>query len=155
WRRYAPRYAPRAAGGKASVAVGDRQLLGRKQRDHAAAVVGDHDLFFDARGRIAVLGRAIGFQREHHAFLDLRGVLGGDHAGDEGSLGEGAADAVAKLQPECAHFVGKAELRRLRPHTANPVSGYTGPDQIDGIVEPLARLLVSVVLHGGRTPDIE
>jgi hypothetical protein len=28
----------------------DRQFLSREQRDQAAAFVGDHDLFLDARG---------------------------------------------------------------------------------------------------------
>ena len=54
-----------------SIAIGDRQLLGREQRDHAAAFVGDHDLFLDAGGGIAVRRRAIGLEREHHALLDL------------------------------------------------------------------------------------
>ena len=34
-----------------SIPVRDRQLLRREQRDHAAALVGDHDLLLDARGR--------------------------------------------------------------------------------------------------------
>src|SRR5215831_1731169 len=42
----------------------DRQLLGREQRDHAAALVGDYDLFLDACRGIAVGRRAIGLERE-------------------------------------------------------------------------------------------
>src|SRR5687767_29106 len=86
------------------VPVGDRQFLRREQRDHAAALVGDHDLFLDARGGIAVFGRAVGFEREHHAFLDLGRMIHRDHARDDRPLVDRATDAVAELQAERTHL---------------------------------------------------
>src|SRR6516165_1099905 len=63
-----------------SVPMADGQLLGREQRDHAATLVGHHDLLFDAGGGVAVARRAIGFEREHHALLDFGRMVERDHA---------------------------------------------------------------------------
>src|SRR5262245_44576814 len=49
-----------------SILRADRQFLGREQRDHAAALVGDHHLFLDARRGVAVGRRAVGLDCEHH-----------------------------------------------------------------------------------------
>ena len=40
-----------------------------------AAPLAAGDLFLDPGGREAVLRRAVGLEREHHAFLDLDGVV--------------------------------------------------------------------------------
>src|SRR5205807_2854250 len=62
------RHAVSAVRRSRSVAVADRQLLGREQGDDPAALVGDDDLLLDAGGGIAVARRTIGLEREHHAF---------------------------------------------------------------------------------------
>src|SRR6266481_302197 len=63
-----------------SIPMADGQLLRREQRDHAATLVGHHDLLFDAGGGVAVARRAIGLEREHHALLDLGRMVERDHA---------------------------------------------------------------------------
>src|SRR6476659_10987789 len=63
-----------------SIPVGNRQLFRREQRNHAAALVRDHDLLLDAGGGVAVSGGAIGLEREHHALLDLGRMVERDHA---------------------------------------------------------------------------
>src|SRR5258708_17295892 len=112
-----------------SIPVRDRQLLGREQRDHAAALVGDHDLFLDARRRIAVLGGAVGFEREHHAFLDLGRMGERDDAADDWPLVQRQPEAMAELQTEGRHLVRKAELLRLWPHAADLVGADARLDQ--------------------------
>src|SRR5215468_229941 len=63
-----------------SIPMADGQLLGREQRDHAATLVGHHDLLFDAGGGVAVACRAIGLEGEYHALLDFGRMVEGDHA---------------------------------------------------------------------------
>ena len=63
-----------------SVPMTDRQFLGREQGDHTATFVGDHHLFLDTCAGEAVGRRAISFQREHHAFPDLRWMIERDDA---------------------------------------------------------------------------
>ncbi len=63
-----------------SIPVADGQLLGREQRDHAATLVGHHDLLLDAGGGVAVARRAIGLEREYHALLDFGWMIERDHA---------------------------------------------------------------------------
>src|SRR5262245_3556518 len=87
----------RTSRARRSVAMGDRQFLGRKQRDDTAAFVADHHLFLDAGGRIAILGRTVGLERKYHALFDLRWMVERDHAGDDGPLMDGAADTVPEL----------------------------------------------------------
>ncbi len=99
-----------------SIPVGDRQFLRGEQRDHTAALVGDDDFLLDAGGGKAVGGGAVGFQREHHALLDLGRVGERDHPRDDRALVQREAEAVAELQAEGRHLVGEAELLRLRPH---------------------------------------
>src|SRR5581483_11293323 len=98
------------------IPIGDRKFLGRKEGDHAAALVGDDDFLLDTRRRVAVLGWAIGFERKHHAFLDLGRVIHRDHARDDRPLVDRAADAVAELQAERRELVREAELLSLRPY---------------------------------------
>src|SRR5262245_29125759 len=95
------------------VLVRDRQLLRREQCDHAAAFVGHDHFLLDARRRIAVLGWAIGLQREYHALLDLGWVVNRDHARDDWTLVQCQAKPVAELQAEGGHFIGEAEFLRL------------------------------------------
>ena len=82
---------------RCSVSRRDRQFLGREQRDQRAALVGDHDLLLDARGRIAVGRRALGLEREHHALLDLGRVIHRHHAADDRPLVQVEAEAVARI----------------------------------------------------------
>src|SRR5215472_4645554 len=63
-----------------SIPVADGQLLGWEQRDHAATLVGHHDLLLDAGGGVAVARRAIGLEREYHALLDFGRMVERDHA---------------------------------------------------------------------------
>src|SRR5262245_48696454 len=51
--------------------AGDEELFGRKPRDDFVARLRHHDLFLDARGAPAVLGRPERFEREDHSRLDL------------------------------------------------------------------------------------
>src|SRR5262249_55907850 len=78
-----------------------------------------------------------------------------DDARDDRALMDGAADAVAELQTERRHLVGKAEVLRLRPYAASLVGGDARLDQRDRVVEPFARAFVSVVLHARRAADVE
>ena len=108
----------------ALVPIGDRQFFGREQRDHPAALVGNHDLFLDACRGIAVLGRAIGFQREHHAFLDLGRVFERNHARDDRPFVQCQAEAVAELQPNAAISSGKPKSCAFG-HTLHTLSVVT------------------------------
>src|SRR5262249_37008817 len=108
----------------ALIAVGDRQFFRREERDDPAPLVSDHDLFLNAGGRIAILGRTIGFQREHHALLDLGRMLKRHHARDDRPLVQRQTEAVAELQPEGRHLIRKAEVLRLR-HTLQTLSVLT------------------------------
>src|SRR4029079_140315 len=64
----------------------DRQFFRGEQGDQAAALVGNDDLFLYARGGEAVGCRAIGFDREHHSFLDFGRVVHRYDAGDDRPL---------------------------------------------------------------------
>jgi len=91
----------------------DRQLLGREQRDHAAALVGDHDLFLDARRRIAVGRRTVGLECEHHAFLDLRRVIHRDHARDDRPLMQSQTEAVGSENISAAMPAGAVHFAQF------------------------------------------
>ena len=64
-------------------------------------------------------------------------------------------EAVGELQAEGRHFVGEAELVRGRKHVADMRGGGAGLDAFDRAVEPLARLLVGVVLRRRGAADVE
>src|SRR4029079_6079200 len=64
----------------------DRQFFRGEQGDQAAALVGNDDLFLYARGGEAVGCRAIGFDLEHHSFLDFGRVVHRYDAGDDRPL---------------------------------------------------------------------
>src|SRR6185312_9302219 len=98
-----------------SIRVGDRQLVGRVERDHLGAL-GRHDVLHrDARRREAVARRAIGLEREHHALLDLHRVLEGVEPADDRPLVEAQAQAMAEQQAERLHLAGEADRRGLGP----------------------------------------
>src|SRR5262245_62308980 len=78
-----------------------------------------------------------------------------DHARDDRPLMQVQAEAMAELETESRQFVREAKLLRLRPGARNLVGHHAGADQFDGAIEPLTRLLVSVVLRGRSAPDIE
>src|SRR5262245_1275805 len=82
-------------------------------------------------------------------------MLERDYARDDRPLMNGAADAVSELQAKGAHFVGKAELLGLGPHTRYLVGRHARLDALDGPVEPVARLLVGVVLYRRGAADVE
>src|SRR5215813_13939470 len=103
------------ANGNGSILVGDREFLGREQADDPATGVGHHHLFLDARRRIAVRGRAIGLEREYHAFLDLERMRQRNHPTDDGALMQRQSETMTELQTKGRHLVGKAELLRLGP----------------------------------------
>src|SRR5262245_23429872 len=56
-----------------SIRVRDEQLVGREARDDLGPVGRDHDLLLDPRRRYAVLGRAVGLERDDHASLSSTG----------------------------------------------------------------------------------
>ena len=62
---------------------------------------------------------------------------------------------MSELQAEGRHLVGKAELVSTRPNARNRIGAHAGPDQLDRAVEPVAALLVGVVLRRGGAPDVE
>jgi hypothetical protein len=132
--------APAHAGGQCSdsITVGDR-LFRREERDDSASFVGD----LDAGCGIAVLCRAIRFQREHHALLDLGWMFERHHTRDDRPLMQRQAETVAELQAERGHLIRKAEVLRPRPHAADLVRAHPRLDQRDGVVDPLARFKVS------------
>src|SRR5260370_27387050 len=119
------------------ISVGDEQLFRREERNHLAALVGHHDLLLDAGGGVAVARGAIGLEREHHALLELEGMVERDQAADDRALVERHAEAVAELQAEGLHLVDEAELRRLAPELSPFVGGTAGPDRLAGGVDPL------------------
>src|SRR5690348_17658009 len=64
-------------------------------------------------------------------------------------------ETVTKLQSERRHLIRKTELLRSRPDLRNRISRDTGLDQRDGVIQPFAALLVSVVLDRRCAPNIE
>src|SRR5512134_2377900 len=62
---------------------------------------------------------------------------------------------MRELQAERGHLVREAEFISFREHLADMRRAGTGPDALDGIVEPLAGLFVCVVLRGRRAHNIE
>src|SRR5207248_545018 len=77
------------------------------------------------------------------------------NARDHRRLVEADTEPMAELQPEARLLVGKSELLRGGPDARDLVGGRTGPDQLDGVVEPLAALRIRIDL-GARDPtDVE
>src|SRR5256886_10225836 len=52
------------------------------------------------------------FQREHHAFVDLRRMLERVEPGNDRSLMQAEPQPVAELQAETVHFGGEPEIGR-------------------------------------------
>ena len=124
--------------------AGDHQVLSREAGDHLAAVGGDHQLLLDPRCRPAVAGRPEGLEREHHARLDLLGMVERDQPTEDRLLPDREPDAVAELKRERGLLVGEAELLRLGPDADHLAGGGAGLDQGDGRVEVIAATLVGL-----------
>src|SRR5882724_38685 len=152
-RSYSSRSAPPTAA--RSVLVGDRQLVGREQRDDLGPARGDDHFLLDARGRGAVGGGAVRLDREHHAGLQLHGIVERVQPADDGPLVQPQADAVAEVQPERGHLALEADLLRLGEGPRDLVRRHAGLDERDGLVHPLARLLVGHQLRLRRLADAE
>src|SRR6185295_2409139 len=58
-----------------SVRVRHEELGRREARDDLRSLGGDHDLFLDPGRGVAVLGRAVGLERDDHALLELDRVV--------------------------------------------------------------------------------
>ncbi len=119
-------------------APGDQQLLGGELRDHLASVGGHDDLLLDARRTPAVCGGPIGLEREHHALLELLGVLERDQAREDRLLPDGQPDTMTVLEGECGLLVGEAELLRGRPDLDDVGRGRARAHERDGTVHVLA-----------------
>ena len=63
------------AGGGVVPLAGDEQLFRGEARDDLGAVLGHHQLLFDARRRPSVRRRPEGLQRKDHVFLDHLGMF--------------------------------------------------------------------------------
>ena len=113
------------------VRAGDEKFFRREPRDHFVPRRGDYDFFFDARRAPAVRRRPEGFQREHHARLDLHRMLERNQAADHRLLPDGEPDAVAVLQRERGFFVGEAEVVAFG-HTA-AISAVVRPGRTSSI----------------------
>src|SRR6185437_9197376 len=138
-----------------SIGVGDRQLVRRVEGDHLGAGRCHDDLLLDARGGEAVARRAIGLEREHHAFLDFHRVVEGVEPADDRPLVQPQSQPVAEQEAERLHLAGETDLLRLGPARRDLVGGDTGFDQRDRCVDPFARALVGVLLRIGGAADIE
>ena len=103
----------------------------------------------------AVLGGAVGLQREDHADLDLDRVIERVQPRDHRRLVEADAEAVAELQAEARLLVGEAELLRRGPDGGDRVGRHARPHEVDRVVEPLAALLVGVELRLVGAPHRE
>src|SRR6266508_2472745 len=57
------------------VPVGNRQLVGREERDDLGAFRRYDHFLLDARGRDAIRSRAVGLDGEDHARLQLHGMI--------------------------------------------------------------------------------
>ena len=82
-------------------------------------------------------------------------MLERDHPRNDRPFVQRQSESMAELQTECRHLVGEAEIRRPRPDAAHLVGRDAGFDEGDGLVEPLARFFVGVVLRGRGTSHVE
>src|SRR5882757_4041724 len=130
-----------------SIPIGYRQFLRGKQCDDFATPVGDDQFLLDARSGAAIRGGAVSLERKHHALFDLEGVIERDQARDNRPLVERDAEAVAELQREGFHFIGKAELLGARKHGRDFVGPDARPDLGDPCIHPFARLGVGILLR--------
>ena len=130
-------------------------MLGREQRDHLAALVGDDDFFLDAGAGETILRWAEGFDGEHHAFLDLGRMIHRDHARDDRAFVQRQAEAVRELQAESRQFIREAELAGLREGFGNMRRRGARLDAHHRVVQPFARQFVGVVLRRRGAADGE
>ena len=138
------------AAGRPVLAAGHEQFLGREPGEQLAAIGGDHDLLLDPGCGPAVGRGPVGLQREHHALFEHLGMIQRHQAAEDRLLPDRQPDAVAVLEGEGGHLVGKAELLRPRPQRDDVGGGGTRPDQRDGLVHVLAAADVGVALGAGR-----
>src|SRR5262245_54918067 len=96
-----------------SVLVGDRQLVGREQRDDLCAGRGHDHFLLDARGGGAVGGRAVRLDGEHHARLQLHRVVERIQPADDRPFVQAQADAVAEVETEGGHLALEADVLRF------------------------------------------
>src|SRR3989442_8954665 len=137
------------------VGVGNGELLsGVKGNDGGALRREDH-FFFDARGRDAVSRRAVGLHSEHHARLQLDRLAQRREPRDQRALVQPEAEAVAKVKAESVHLAREADVLRFGQRARDLVGRHPGSQQLDRLVHPLARLLVSRALRACRAPDVE
>ena len=104
---------------------------------------------------MAVGCRAVGLERENHAFLQLDRVVDRVEAADDRPLVQRQPQAVAKLQAKRLHLAVEAEVLGFGPGPGDHVGRDAGLDHVDAGIDPLARLLVGVALALGGAADAE
>src|SRR5438552_16678372 len=62
---------------------------------------------------------------------------------------------MAEVEPKGCHLAFEADLLRLGEALGDPLRAHARLDQLDGVVHPLARLLVGAVLGGRGAPHAE
>src|SRR5438270_3062225 len=138
-----------------SIGVRDDELLGGEEGDHLVPRRRHHDFLLDARGGMAIVGWAIGLEREYHALFQLNGMLQRVESADNRPLVECESESVTKLQPERFHLVVEAEVLRLWPGFGDEVGGQPGLDHVDPGIDPLASLLVCLAPALPRAAHVE
>src|SRR2546423_10586900 len=138
-----------------SIGVRDDELFGGEEGDHLVPHRCHHDFLLDARGGMAIVGRAVGLEREYHAFLQLNRVLQRVESADYRPLVECESEPVAELQPERFHLTVEAEVLRLWPGFGDEIGGQSRLDHVDPGIDPLASLLVGVALALRRPAHVE
>src|SRR5215468_10035254 len=94
------------------VAVRDRQLVRREQRDDVGPLRGHDHLFLDPRGRGAVGGRAIRLDGEDHAGHELHRLLERVEPRDDRPLVEPEPKAAISLSNPMSCAFGKHRAMR-------------------------------------------
>src|SRR3954447_2342405 len=153
-RRRKPTISDGSADSK-SVRVGDDEVLGRKERENPRTVLGHHDLLLDAGRGHAVAGRAVGLEGEHHAGLELDGLLHGVQPRDDRPFVQAEPQSVRELKPERLHFATEAEFLGPREQRRDLVRAHARLDAFQTAVHPLTSLLVRISLWLRRTPHRE
>src|ERR1700704_2406799 len=142
-------------GSLASVWICDRQLFGGIKRDDLRALGRENHFFLDARGGDAVARGAVGFDREHHARLQLDRLLERSEPRDQRPLMQSEPQPVAEVETKSLHLARKADFLRLRERARDLVARHPGLEELDRLVYPFARSSVRGALRGRRAPDVE
>src|SRR5262245_41653642 len=135
--------------------VGDRQFVGREQRDDLSALRGHDDFLLDARGGRAVAGRAVRLDREDHTRFELHRLLERVEPRDDRALVQAEAEPVTEVEPERRYLALEADVLRLRKTPGDAVRGDAGLDQLDGAIHPVASPLVGADLGRRRASHAE